>query len=154
MPNSAVPIQQNVDWSDPEQHVSWALRGLPLIAGTGGLTNPHILLRWSKHLVEAGFAHVDYLRTLADEDGNINVSQLPEQTIKFQQAFRGPRHHYNPAAQWVAMDTPDVETVVIPDPAQFTIQENQAIVARLEEIGAIKTPKPPQHKAQALNEGH
>lgn len=149
-----IPMQDEADLSKPEEHFLWALHNLPTIAGTGALCHPDILKGWSKHLVACGFVHRSSLEKLADEDGNIHVSQLPEQTIKKVPAIRGPRHAYNNAAAWVPVDSPEPPKSRIPDVRQFTIQENHAIASQLEEIGVIKTPPPPQHKAQELNEGH
>ncbi|ALA48137.1 minor tail protein [Mycobacterium phage Phlei] len=132
-----IPTQENHDPSDPRQHVAWALRNLPMIAGVGAITHPGYLAGWSEHLWRAGFRHVDWIRGLADENGYIHVSQLPEQEIKFQPPFRGQRHHVNNAARWVDKDTPDPKPVVIPDIRKFTEQENLAVLKQYEEEGWI-----------------
>lgn len=100
-----IPSQQEADPHNPEEHVVWALRNMPTFAGIGAVTHPGFLRQWSKHLWECGFRHRDYLEGLADENGNIHVSQLPEQTIELQGAFRGPSHIYNNAARWVGYPT-------------------------------------------------
>lgn len=140
-----IPTQENHDPRDPRQHVVWALRNLPMVAGVGGLTHPAFLAEWSEHLWKCGFAHRDYLEGLADEDGNIHVSQLPKQVIKFQQPFRGMRSDYNNAARWVGVDEPDPEPVVIPNIRQLTDQENQAMIQQYKQAGMIPDgrTKPP-----------
>jgi len=144
--------QQECDWEVPEEHFLWALRNLPSFAGSGVITHVGFLRAWSKHLWEAGFAHRDYLEGLADENGNIHVSQLPQQQIKFQEAFRGPTHSFNPAARWVRADEPEPEVFSIPDPTQFTQQEQYALAYRLHHNG-IRIPEPPKPPvAEELND--
>jgi hypothetical protein len=141
-----MPSQQECNPHDPEEHFLWALRCLPAFAGSGVITHSGFLRGWSKHLWEAGFAHRDYLAGLADENGNIHVSKLPKQQIKFQEAFRGPQHTYNNAARWVRADEPDPEVTVIPDVRQMTIQERYALAYQLHHDGiripeAVQPPK-------------
>ncbi|WKW87245.1 hypothetical protein SEA_CHARGERPOWER_30 [Mycobacterium phage Chargerpower] len=138
----SIPSQKDHDPKDPRQHAIWALRNLPMVAGVGAITHPGYLADWSEHLWKAGFRHVDSLRELADEDGNIHVSQLPEQTIKFQPAFRGQRHDMNHAARWVEHDTPDPEPVRIPDIRKLTQQENEAMLQQYREAGMIPDNRP------------
>ena len=135
-----IPTQAEHNPNDPEQHVLWALRNLPTIAGVGAITHPAFLKQWSKHLWQAGFRHTDWIRALADEDGNIHVSKLPEQTIKFQPAFRGPGHNYNNAARWAKMDTPDPEPFKIPNIENMTDQEKYALLYQLDQQG-VRMPK-------------
>ena len=140
----SIPTQETHNPHDPRQHAVWALRNLPMVAGVGAITHPAFLSDWSEHLWKCGFRHRDYLEGLADEDGNINVSQLPEQSIRFQEPFRGPRSVYNNAARWVSVDTPDPEPVRIPDIRQLTDQENQAMIQQYKSAGMIPdgSPKP------------
>jgi len=147
------PTQEETDFSDPEQHFLWALRNLPMIAGTGMVTLSGYLRGWSKHLWEVGCVHRDYLVSLADENGYIHVSQLPEQQIKFQEPFRGPHHQYNNAARWVRADEPDPEPVVIPNIQDLTLQERYVLAMQLKVDGVeIKEPpKPPT--AEVVDEG-
>lgn len=149
-----IPSQAEADFNNPEEHFLWALRNLPSFAGAGSVTHSGFLRKWSEHLVKAGCVHVDYLRTLADENGNIHVSRLPKQTIKFQAAFRGPGHTYNNAARWVSTDTPDPEPMRLQDVRQLTIQEQHVMAYQLREAGIIPAEPVRQHTAQALNEGN
>lgn len=139
-----IPTQEEHNPHDPRQHAVWALRNLPLVAGVGAITHPAYLADWSEHLWKCGFSHRDYLEGLADENGNIHVSQLPKQTIRFQQPFRGPRNLYNNAARWAGMDEQDPEPVRIPDIRQLTDQENQAMIQQYKSAGLIPddSPKP------------
>ena len=133
----AIPTQEDHNPRDPRQHAIWALRNLPMVAGVGAITHPGYLADWSEHLWKCGFAHRDYLISLADEDGNIHVDQLPKQTIKFQQPFRGQRSDYNNAARWVGADDPDPEPVRIPDIKQLTQQENEFMLRQYRDAGMI-----------------
>ncbi|QFG10400.1 minor tail protein [Mycobacterium phage Anthony] len=137
-----IPSQEAHDPKDPRQHAVWALRNLPMIAGVGAITHPAYLADWSEHLWKCGFAHTDYLAGLADEDGNIHVSQLPKQVIKHQQPFRGQRHDMNNAARWVGVDEPDPEPVVIPDINKLTQQENEAMLQQYRAAGMIPDNRP------------
>ena len=130
-----IPSQEDHNPNLPEEHVVWALRNLPTIAGVGAITHPAFLKQWSKHLWQAGFRHVDWIRKLADEDGNIHVSKLPEQEIKHQPPFRGPGHGYNNAAYWVGKDTPKPEPFRVPNIRGMTDQENWALAYQLDQAG-------------------
>lgn len=138
-----LPSQEEADPSNPEEHFLWALRNLPMIAGSGMITNSWFLRGWSKHLWQCGFSHRDYLESLADEDGNIHVSKLPKQVIKFQEAFRGPTHQWNNAARWVGEDTPDPEPMRIPNIEKFTTQERYVLAYQLKQLGVV-IPDPPK----------
>lgn len=132
-----IPSQQDADLNNPEEHFLWALRNMPVFSGAGMVTHPGFLRQWSEHLWGCGFAHRDYLERLADEDGNIHVSKLPKQRLKFQPAMRGPRHGYNNAARWVSTETPDPEPLNLPDIRQLTIQENEAMLEQYRSAGMI-----------------
>ena len=148
---SAIPPQHEVNWASDEEHFAWCLRQLPSIQGVGAITHPVFLRQWSKHLAEVGCVHVDYLKTLADEDGNIHVSKLPPQRKKFQEPMRGPYSHYNPAGRWVQMSEPEPQLMNIPDVTQLTQQENMVLVKQLIDAGYIQFEKPPQNVAEEVN---
>ena len=134
--------QDSVNWGDPKEHFAWALRNMPTFFGTGAVTHPGILVSWSEHLFKCGFAHRDYLEGLADEDGNIHVSKLPRQTIRWQPAFRGPRSAYNNAARWVSSDAPPIEPVRIPNIHELTQQENEYMLSQYRAAGMIPDNSP------------
>ena len=145
-----IPSQESHNPKDPRQHFVWALRNMPMAAGVGAITHPGYLAGWSEHLWKCGFAHRDYLEGLADSDGNINVSQLPSQSIKFQPAFRGQRSDYNPAARWVGASEPEPELARIPDIRQLTQQENEYMLRQYREAGMLPEVKPQMPVAQVL----
>jgi hypothetical protein len=132
-----IPTQDTADMNDPTQHLLWALRSMPAFAGAGLVTHPGFLRAWSEHLFNAGFRHVEWLKRLADEDGNIHVSKLPKQMIRFQEPVRGPRHGYNNAARWVGVNEPDPQPINLPDIRQLTIQENEAMLQQYRDAGMI-----------------
>lgn len=142
-----IPLQEQANLGDPEEHFVWALRNMPAFAGAGLVTHPAFLKQWSQHLWNCGFSHRDYLESLADEDGNIHVSKLPRQTVKFQQPVRGPRHGYNNAARWVDANTPDPEPINLPDIRHLTIQENEVMLEQYRSAGMI--PQAPAEPAKA-----
>lgn len=147
-----IPTQEQADLANPEEHFLWALRNMPAFAGAGMVTHPAFLRQWSAHLWGCGFVHRDYLEGLADEDGNIHVSKLPKQTIKFQPAVRGPRHGYNNAARWVSSDTPEPQPINLPDIRQLTIQENQIMLDQYRAAGMIPPAQAEPSKAEAVND--
>ena len=145
-----IPLQEQADMSNPEEHFLWALRNMPSFAGAGMVTHPGFLRQWSAHLWNCGFAHRDYLEKLADENGMIHVSKLPRQTLKFQPAIRGPRHTYNNAARWVTTDTPDPEPINLPDIRQLTIQENEVMLEQYRSAGMIPPEPAGPSKAEVV----
>ena len=132
-----IPTKETADMNNPAEHVLWALRNMPSFAGAGVVTHPGFLRSWSEHLWKCGFRHVDWLKQLADEDGNIHVSKLPEQQIKFQPPMRGPRHTFNNATRWVPVDSPAPPIVNLPDIRELTIQENEAMLSQYRDAGMI-----------------
>jgi hypothetical protein len=132
-----IPSQENADFDNPEEHVSWALRNMPTFAGVGAVTHPGFLRQWSRHLVDCGFVHVSYIAKMADKDGNINVSKLPKQRIKLANPIRGARHQYNPAAVWLPVDAPEPPKARIPDINQLTVNEQEGILAQFRAAGRI-----------------
>lgn len=135
MPSKTLPSQEEADFSRPDEHFVWALRNLPMIAGSGLLALAPFLRGWSTHLWECGFAHRSYLEGLADPDGNIHVSKLPKQQKEFRPAFRGPQHNWNNAARWAHPSEPQPEVMVIPDIKSFTTQEKYALAYQLHQQG-------------------
>lgn len=144
--------QEECNPGDPEEHFLWALRSMPAFAGSGVVTHVGFLRTWSKHLWECGFAHRDYLSSLADDDGNIHVSKLPAQQKRFQQPFRGPHHSFNNAARWVKADEPEPRPEVIPDLSQMTQQENWALAYQLKQLGYVIQDPPQPPKAKVFDE--
>jgi Protein of unknown function (DUF2744) len=144
--------QAECNQGDPEEHFLWALRNLPSYAGSGVITHVGFLRKWSKHLWECGFAHRDYLVSLADEDGNIHVDKLPEQQLRYQEPFRGPHHQYNNAARWVRADEPEPEPFIVPNIQEMTVQEKYALAYMLKQDGVVIPDPPKPAMAQVFNE--
>lgn len=138
---SNIPLQENADYSDPEQALAWTLVNSPgMTPQSAPLTIPGPLGRClSKHQRELGVVHVDELRALANEDGFIHVDQLPVQSKKYQRPVRGQQVDLNNASRWVPMDTPDPEPIVIQDPQAMTRPEIEALKARLADMGELPT---------------
>lgn len=133
--------QHDVNWNDPEECFAWVFRNIPSMAGSGALSSPLFLRRWSKHLVEVGCVHVDYLHTLADENGNIHVSKLPKQTIKWVKPIRGPYHAWNNAGTWIPIDDPEPQKFKLPDMSQMTRQEQAVMVQQMINLGLVDTER-------------
>ena len=146
-----IPTQEEYNRDDPEERFLWALRNLPNVGGVPQIVHPSILRAWSKHLDDLAFIHVDLLKSMANDEGFIHVSQLPEQKKKFQPAARGPRHEYNPASGWVDNNAPDVKPTILPDIRQLTAQENEAMLAQYYADGWIPKPGDGRDSAQELN---
>jgi hypothetical protein len=108
-----------------------------MLGGVGAIMHPSYLTQWSQHLSDCGFVHASFLEAKA-VDGKIDVSSLPKQKIKFQEAKRGPHHTYNNGSHWVPVDKPDNEPVRVPNVQNMTIQERHALIAQLEHLGMVK----------------
>jgi hypothetical protein len=153
MMKQPIPSQEDADLNKPDEHFAWALRALPTFAGSGMLAMSGFFRTWSKHLWECGFVHRDYLVRLADEHGNIHVSKLPQQLIRFQEPFRGPHHSYNPAGRWVRVGEQDPEPVRIPNVRDMTIQEREATLYQFKELGYLPEPKLAPPLAEEITQG-
>ncbi|KZM72197.1 phage gene 29 protein family protein [Nocardia terpenica] len=139
-----------VDFNDPEQHFAAALINVPGL-GPGGVGIPPA---WaaiiSKHLVEIGYVWAPWLARLADANGKIDINDLPKQTKKLQRPMRGPVNVWNPATQWVPMDTPDPELIVLPSPDAMTVQERSAMLDLFKAGGYLPEPEEPTNFAEEL----
>ena len=133
-----IPSQQTADMDNPEEHFVWALRNMPMIGGIGAVTHPAYLAQWSKHLWECGFVHGSVIEAAADADGKFDVAKLRKQTIKFQDAVRGPHHTYNNGSQWVPIGQEEVAPVRVPNITNMTIQERHALLVQFEANGMVK----------------
>lgn len=150
-PDGIPASYEQVDFSKGEEHLTFFLRNLPTYAGVGMVTHSGFLKVWAKELFKRGVFHRDYLVRLADKDGNINVSQLPEPSSNFQKAFRGPRQQYNNAARWVPKGTPEPQPTRLQDVSKLTREEQEAMADQLRQLGVIPTEQPKQHSAQVIN---
>lgn len=145
---SNIPLQSQCDPTKPEEALLWASMYIP-VAGRSPMVFPRMIGELlSRHYTECGFVHVDYIRSLADENGMIHVDQLPKQQKKFMRPYRGQQHVLNGSGTWVPMDTEEPEPIVIQDPAAMTAHEREAQVERLRYLGyRINEPEPGPKRA-------
>ncbi|UAK38453.1 DUF2744 domain-containing protein [Gordonia bronchialis] len=136
----ALPKQETTDYSDPRQHLAWIFPGLPFSDGGGMMTHPKFYADWSEHCVKAGAVHVDYLRSLANEDGYIHVDQLPKQQIERHPPTRGEDHWLNPTGKWVPFGTPRKPEQTAPNMNDYTAPEQAAVLEQMVAMGKF-TPE-------------
>lgn len=146
--SNQIPLQSECDPEKPDEALLWASMYIP-VAGRSPVVFPRMMAqRFSTHYSECGFVHVDYIRSLADENGMVHVDSLPKQQKKFQRPIRGQQHALNGAGGWVPMDQEEPEPIVIQDPATMTVHEREAQVERLRYLGyKINEPDPEVKKA-------
>ena len=136
--------------SDPEVKNQWALVALPFHGSTPFPIEDALRPQWSKHLDDLGYVWGPGLAELADENGNIHVSQLPVQKIKFRPPFRGQQHTLNNSGAWVPIDDPDLDPVVLPDVSAYTRHEQEVIAEQLRQEGVIHEEKALVDVAEAV----
>lgn len=63
---SGVPLQQECNPDDPEEHLLWSYTKLPMKLADGAylVTMPEVLRKWSKQQYDAGFRHHPELQTI------------------------------------------------------------------------------------------
>src|SRR5690606_7160755 len=146
--SSNIPWQSECDPTKPEEAMLWASMNIP-VAGRSPMVFPRMLCQsLSKHYSECGFVHVDYIRSLADENGMVHVDQLPEQQKKFMYPARGQRSVLNGAGGWGPMDQEQPEPIVIQDPSVMTVPEREAQLEVYRYLGyKIDEPEPEVKKA-------
>lgn len=117
-----MPIRtlENSDMDDPEQHAAWALGLIPGIGQSPLIFPENYASAISQHLFELGFRHHPEL-----------------QSKKWRRPYRGQQTGFNPAGNWVPIDDPDPDPVVLPNVNAYTAQENEAILAQYAESGAL-----------------
>lgn len=150
MSNGEIPSQERTDWSDPRQHAAWVFPGMPLTDGGGFMSHPDTYGDWSEHVVNAGFTHVDYLRSLANDEGFIHVDQLPKQTIEHHQPQRGADHWLNPTGKWVKKGTPRPKVTKAPDMEKYTAMEQAESLEQMARMGRFSPELIEQMAAEGL----
>lgn len=119
--------QGETDFSKPEEHFMWALRGLVWGDSVTVIPRP-ILEDWSRHLVQAGAVHVSALWALADAEGKIDINDLPKQQIKYLPPSSGS--DLDGSGAWVPVDHPE------PSPLSgLSEQAKLALAAELKKEG-------------------
>lgn len=119
--------QGETDFSKPEQHFMWALRGLGWGGSTTVIPRP-ILEEWSRHLVQAGAVHVSALWHLADSEGRIDINDLPKQQIKYLPPSSGS--DLDGSGQWVPVDHPEPSAL-----SGLSEESKRALAAELKKEG-------------------
>lgn len=140
------PQQKDVDFSDMESALVWTLAQIPFSDRVTMPIQLNVAKCIARHQNQLGVVHVDYLKTLADENGYIHVDQLPKQQKKLRMPHRGQQHHLNGSATWVGMDAPEADPVVLPDVEAMTVHERKWLVEELKNVGAIQDPPPDRGK--------
>lgn len=129
-------LQSETDFNDPAQRFEWALEGLPMNGMPVAIPSP-IKKEWSKRLSQAGFVHVSQLSQFADEEGRVNLSDLPyKQEIHFQPPIRGQHHTMNTAGEWVPVNQP-IQPPVVPVASQMTASEKAKMINEFREEGLL-----------------
>ncbi|WP_280389319.1 phage gene 29 protein family protein [Nocardia wallacei] len=125
---------EDINPDDPEERFLPALQCIPMGPGMQRMVLPEAICRFiSKHLTEAGCPPMD--PALA--------------TKKYRPPVRGQNHPLNSAADWVPLDAPEPEPVVVQDPATLTVHEQEAQLERYRYMG-YKVEKPPPPEPQAF----
>ncbi|AEV52097.1 hypothetical protein [Rhodococcus phage RGL3] len=144
-----IPNQSQCDMTDPRQHFLWGLKNWPTVGGGPEITHRKILEDRSEHLWNCGFVWGPYLASLADENGYIHVSCLPQQNQKYLPPFRGGDHDFNPG-RWVPMDAPEpVKPRTVPV-AKLTQDEVAQQIAEFRALGYLKDEPVQQDTAREL----
>lgn len=146
--SNQIPLKSECDPTVPAEAMLWASMYIP-VAGRSPMVFPRMIAeKFSEHYTEAGFVHVDYIRSMADENGMVHVDQLPQQKKKFRRPFRGAQSPLNGMGGWVPMDEVEPDPVRIQDPAAMTVAEREAVVERLRYKGyRINEPEEAPKKA-------
>lgn len=123
---------------DPKQKNQWALVAIKLAGDTEFTPNPEAREWMSEHLDDLAIVYAPDLAKLADENGNIHVSQLPERKKKLRTPHRGQQHYLNNTSEWVGIDEPDVAPVALPNMNEYTRHEQEFVAEQLRYHGVVK----------------
>lgn len=89
---SGVPLQQECNPDDPEEHLLWSYTKLPLklVDGAYLVTMPDVLRKWSKQQYDAGFRHHPELQTIEfiPPPGGITMYGPPGEWLKTEDAAK------------------------------------------------------------------
>ena len=136
-----VPTLENCDQSDPKTRHQWLFVAWPFVGDQTFTPQDDLLEKWSQRVDDCAMVYAPSLEALADENGNIHVSKLPQPKIKLLKPNRGPDHTLNGATGWVGVDEPDPDPVIIPDVGAYTRNEQEIIAEQLRYHGVIPTEK-------------
>lgn len=146
-----IPTLENCDPNDPEQVLQWIAVQLPFAGKQEYTPSPEQRAAWSKRWDSLAIVYAPSLAKLADENGNIHVSQLPQPKLKLRVPYRGQQHYLNGAMQWVDIDEPEVSPVQLPDMAEYTPHERAFMVEDLRYHGAVKSDEPKMDTAVVVD---
>lgn len=133
------PLLENCNPDDPEEALAWAVVSLPFTEKQAMTPGPDQIRLISKRLVELGLVHGPSLAKLANADGMIHVSQLPDQKLEMQLGA-GQRHTLNSSFAWVPVGQANNQIPTVPDVRQLPMETQTAIGEQLRETGAVKDP--------------
>jgi hypothetical protein len=87
---SGVPLQQECDPDDPEEHLLWSYTKLPMKLADGAylVTMPEVLKKWSKQQYDAGFRHHPELQKIefVPPPGGISMYGPPGEWLEVEKA--------------------------------------------------------------------
>lgn len=146
-----IPTLENCDPNDPEQVLQWIAVQLPFAGQQEYTPGPDQRAAWSKRWDSLAIVYAPSLAKLADENGNIHVSQLPQPKLKLRAPYRGQQHYLNGAMQWVDIDEPEVSPVALPDMAEYTRHEQEFIAEQLRYHGVVKSDEPKMDTAVVVD---
>jgi len=149
---SRLPTLEECAYSDdPEVKNQWALVALPFFGTTPHTVEPQLRPEWSKHFDDLGYVWAPRLAELADENGNIHVSQLPTQKLKLRAPHRGQQHVLNNSSAWVDVNDPDPDPVMLPDMSAFTRHEQEVVAEQLRYHGVVREDMPEPEVAEVVS---
>lgn len=120
--------------SKPEEHAVWALVCPPVVGTTPMLIPTFVAKKLSAALWRAGFRH---------------HPELQEQ--KVQRAYRGPQGPLNGMTKWVPMSEVDPDPVILPNLAEMTVAEREAVIGQARALGMVPEVPTPVTYAQIEN---
>ncbi|MCU1640921.1 MAG: hypothetical protein JWN03_1196 [Nocardia sp.] len=127
---------EDIDADDPEERFLPVLQCIPIGGGQPMILVEPIARAISRHLTEAGCPPIDPAAA----------------TKKYARPYRGEQTPLNGSAQWVSLDTPEADPIVIQDPAEMTMREREAQVERLRFLGyRINEPEPAPPRATEVD---
>lgn len=135
--------RDSVNQSDPRQHLSWMFVNLPGAGGHATVGHPSMFEDWSERLVKAGAYDIEWIiDEYADDNGIIKVEDLPRRKIRFDPPLRGNQTTLNASGQWVDVEAPEPDKMVIPDLNQMTPEEIGGILMQAKELGYVGEAQP------------
>lgn len=128
--------QNESDLNNPKERFPWAFRGLDYNGFPLAIPDP-ILVEWSEHLSKCGFINVSQLVELADEDGILDINNLPhKQEVHYQPPVRGQDHSMNLSGSWVPVDT-EIHEPVVSTLSKLTPAEQVKLLKEFKDRGLL-----------------